>query len=72
LIEAALAKAGTRDAVMIGDTPWDVQAAARAGISTICVVTGGFSEQELEEAGAVAVYESLDDLRADLDRSPLR
>jgi HAD superfamily hydrolase (TIGR01509 family) len=72
LVEAALAKAGTRKAVMIGDTPWDVKAAAKAGIETICVVTGGFSKQELEEAGAVAVYESLVELREDLDRAPLR
>jgi HAD superfamily hydrolase (TIGR01509 family) len=72
LVEAALAKANTREAVMVGDTPWDVKAAARAGIETICVVTGGFSKQELEEAGAVAVYESLVELREDLDRTPLR
>jgi HAD superfamily hydrolase (TIGR01509 family) len=72
LVEAALAKAGTQKAVMIGDTPWDVKAAAKAGIETICVVTGGFSKQELEEAGAVAVYESLVELREDLDRAPLR
>jgi len=72
LVEAALAKANTREAVMIGDTPWDVKAAAKAGIETICVVTGGFSKQELEEVGAVGVYESLVELREDLDRTPLR
>jgi HAD superfamily hydrolase (TIGR01549 family) len=72
LVEAALAKVGTRDAVMVGDTPWDVKAAGKAGIETTCVVTGGFSKQELEEAGAAAVYESLGALREDLDRTPLR
>jgi HAD superfamily hydrolase (TIGR01509 family) len=72
LVEAALAKAGTREAVMLGDTPWDVKAAARAGIETICVVTGGFSKQELQEAGATAVYESLSELRGNLDETPLR
>jgi HAD superfamily hydrolase (TIGR01549 family) len=72
LVEAALARAGTRDAVMVGDTPWDVKAAEKAGIETICVVTGGFSRQELEEAGSCAVYESLEDLRRDLDGTPLR
>jgi HAD superfamily hydrolase (TIGR01549 family) len=72
LVEAALARAGTRDAVMVGDTPWDVKAAEEAGIETICVVTGGFSRQELEEAGSCAVYESLEDLRRDLDGTPLR
>jgi len=72
LVEAALAKARTRDAVMIGDTPWDVKAAKKADIETICVVTGGFSRQELEEAGAAAVYESLTELKEDLDETPLR
>jgi HAD superfamily hydrolase (TIGR01509 family) len=62
LVEAALAKAGTRDAVMVGDTPWDVHAARRAGIETVCVLTGGFSEAELREAGAAEVVESVADL----------
>ena len=43
LVTAALAKAGTSTAVMIGDTPWHCQAADRAGIQTICLLTGGFS-----------------------------
>ena len=67
LVEAALEKAGTRDAVMVGDTVWDVKAAKRAGIDTIGVLTGGFSEAELSEAGAVAVYESVMSLVEDLD-----
>ena len=65
LVEAALAKAATRDAVMVGDTPWDIEAARRAGIDTICLLTGGYARCELTEA--VAVYESLDELRAGLD-----
>ncbi len=74
LVHAALDKAGADpdDAVMIGDTPWDVQAAQRAGVPTIAVMTGGFSEQELREAGAVAVYESVAELREQLDRTVLR
>jgi HAD superfamily hydrolase (TIGR01509 family) len=71
LVEAALAKAKSRDAVMVGDTPWDVEAAHRAGIETICVVTGGYSEAELREAGAIAVYESIVELRSRLDETPL-
>ena len=59
LVEAALAKAGTRAATMIGDTPWDCESARRAGIETICVLTGGFSESELRQAGASAVFESV-------------
>jgi HAD superfamily hydrolase (TIGR01549 family) len=71
LVGAALEKAGTRDALMIGDTRWDVEAAAKVGLETVCVVTGGWSRQELEEAGAVAVFESVDELRRRLDETPL-
>jgi len=72
LVEAALARAGTRDAVLVGDTTWDVEAARKAGIDTIGVLTGGVSEAELRKAGAVAVYESVDELRDGLDNSLLR
>jgi HAD superfamily hydrolase (TIGR01509 family) len=70
LVRAALEKAGADDAVMIGDTPWDVEAARKAGVETVTVITGGFSAQELEEAGAVAVYDSVEELRLHLDRPP--
>ena len=67
LIKAALAKVdGTgddRDAILIGDTVWDVKAAKRAGIETLAVLTGGFSEAELREAGAKEVFSSVDELR---------
>src|SRR5215204_6407095 len=63
LVKAAMEKAGTDDAVMVGDTTWDCEAAKRAGIETIAVLTGGFSEAELRDAGAVAVFHSIDDLR---------
>ena len=56
---------------MIGDTPWDVAAARRAGLNTICVITGGFCEDELREAGCIAVYESVEELRLDLANTPL-
>jgi len=71
IVRAALDKAGTENAVMVGDTRWDIEAAARAGVETICVLTGGWSEQELHEAGAVAVFESVDELREQLDDTPL-
>jgi phosphoglycolate phosphatase-like HAD superfamily hydrolase len=64
-------KAGTREAVMVGDTPWDVQAAERAGIKTVAVLTGGFSAAELRDAGAVAVFESIEELSEVLDETPL-
>ena len=69
LVEAALEKAGTRDAVMIGDTKWDIEAAKRVGIETLAVRTGGLSEEELRQAGAVAVYESVVELMDDLDNA---
>jgi HAD superfamily hydrolase (TIGR01549 family) len=71
LVEAALEKAGTEQAVMVGDTPWDVKAASAAGVPTVCVITGGFSYAELQEAGAAAVYESVEELREKLDETPL-
>jgi len=71
LVNAAMEKAGTGEAVMVGDTPWDVQAAERAGIETVAVLTGGFSAAELREAGAVAVFESIEELSEALDETPL-
>jgi HAD superfamily hydrolase (TIGR01509 family) len=71
LVVAALEKLGTKDAVMVGDTPWDVEAAKKAGIETVCVLTGGFSRGELEEAGAVAVFESIVELRQRIGDTPL-
>ena len=70
LVRAALEKAGQDEAVFVGDTGWDVEAAASAGLETICVITGGWPEQELREAGAVAVYESLEELTERLDETP--
>ena len=71
LVKAAVEKAGGGDAVMIGDSTWDCEAAGRAGLETVAVLTGGFSEAELKEAGAVAVYRSIDELRKSLDETPL-
>jgi HAD superfamily hydrolase (TIGR01509 family) len=73
LVHAALEKVGAKpaQAVMVGDTPWDAEAAARAGVQTIAVLTGGFAREELEQAGAIAVFESVAELRGRLDGSPL-
>jgi HAD superfamily hydrolase (TIGR01509 family) len=66
LVHAALAKTGNDDpSVMVGDSVWDVKAAKAAGIPTLAVLTGGFSEAELREAGAAQVVEAIDDLRVD-------
>ena len=72
LVATAMQKAGELSAVMVGDSTWDVEAASRAGIKTIAVLTGGFSEAELRAAGAVDVFESLAELREKLDATPLR
>ncbi len=67
LVYAALDKAGSDAAVMVGDSVWDCEAAQRAGIATIGVLTGGYSEDELRQAGAACVFESIDGLRDELD-----
>jgi len=70
LVRAALDKAGSDYAVMVGDSVWDCEAAARAGIPTVGVLTGGFSRQELLDAGATVVYESAEELCEHLDERP--
>jgi len=71
LVKAAMEKAGTGEAVMVGDTTWDVEAAGRAGIRSVTVRTGGFSAAELRDAGAVAVFDSIEELREALEKTPL-
>jgi HAD superfamily hydrolase (TIGR01509 family) len=73
LVNSALDKVGgsAQDAVMVGDTPWDVMAAHRAGVGTLAVLSGGFAVEELRQSGARDVFESVADLRAELDRTPL-
>lgn len=63
LVNAAVEKAGgDGHSVMVGDSVWDVKAAKAAGLPTLAVLTGGFSEAELREAGATQVVESIDEL----------
>jgi phosphoglycolate phosphatase-like HAD superfamily hydrolase len=50
---------------------WDCKAAKAAKVPTIGLLTGGFSDKELDEAGAAAVFESIAELRRDLDSTPL-
>jgi HAD superfamily hydrolase (TIGR01509 family) len=74
LVHAALSCAGGEadDAVMVGDSTWDIEAAKRAGVPTLAVRTGGFGAAELRDAGAADVYESVRELCGVLDRTPLR
>lgn len=68
LLHSALEKVGSDGpAVMVGDSTWDVKAAEAAGVPTLAVLTGGFSEAELREAGAAEVCESIGELRKDRD-----
>lgn len=71
LIRAALARLGTppRDTVMIGDTPYDIEAASKVGVGTIALRSGGFSDDDL--SGALAVYDDPADLVASWEESPL-
>jgi HAD superfamily hydrolase (TIGR01549 family) len=75
LIEVAKQKAHSTAVAMIGDSPWDIQAATRANVPCIALLTGGYSQRELSEAGAEAVFESLVELhqgigQTSLDRIP--
>ena len=70
-MNAALKKAGTESGVMVGDTTWDIEAAKKAGQDTIAVLTGGFGAEELKEAGAIAVFESIEELRQRIGETPL-
>jgi phosphoglycolate phosphatase-like HAD superfamily hydrolase len=73
IVRAALDAVGVapEDAVMLGDTVYDVRAAHAAGVQCIGLVCGGISEQELRQAGADAVYGNVSELLQDLDASPV-
>jgi phosphoglycolate phosphatase-like HAD superfamily hydrolase len=71
IVHAALDKAGANaaDAVMIGDTPYDVEAASRAGVKAIAFRCGGWSDSAL--GGAIAIYDGPWHLLERLDDSPI-
>ena len=71
IVNAAISKAGGGSAVMIGDSTWDCKAATRAKLPSIGVLTGGFSEQELTDAGATKVFDSVEHLREHLSTASL-
>ncbi len=67
IFEAALGKVaplGKDEVLVVGDSPWDVKAACKAGLSTIAVRCGGFPEEDLREAGAAGLYDGPEDLLA--------
>ena len=71
LVNSALEKIGGGPAVMIGDSVYDCEAAGNAGVETIAVLTGGFSDSELLKAGARIVFASIVELRERLSWTPL-
>jgi HAD superfamily hydrolase (TIGR01509 family) len=74
IFQAALAKTeGVKpeEAIVIGDTPYDVIAAKRAGIDAVGMLCGGFPEEELRDAGSIAIFQDPADLLANFERSPL-
>jgi HAD superfamily hydrolase (TIGR01549 family) len=74
IFEAALARLGDpqREQVfVVGDTPYDAEAAGKAGLKTIGFLSGGFPEEDLRAAGCVRIYEGPADLLARYDESPL-
>jgi HAD superfamily hydrolase (TIGR01549 family) len=73
IFEAALAELGIEptDAIVVGDTHYDAEAALKAGVRTIGVLSGGFPEEDLREAGCVRIYKDAADLLANYDTSPL-
>ena len=73
IFEAALAKLGKlspKDCLVLGDTPYDAEAAGKAGIKTVGVLCGGFPEADLKKAGVIAVYQDPEDLLRRYDGSP--
>jgi len=70
----ALEKLGSpdpEDVIVVGDTPYDAEAASQAGLRTIGLLCGGFPEDSLWEAGCIAVYCDPADLLAQYESSPL-
>jgi HAD superfamily hydrolase (TIGR01509 family) len=58
-------------AIVVGDTPYDAQAAGKAGLRTVGLLCGGWPEHELREAGCIAIYGDPADLLRQYDKSPL-
>jgi HAD superfamily hydrolase (TIGR01549 family) len=68
LVQVAVGKVDGARAVMIGDSTWDCVAAGKIDVPSYAVMTGGFSPEELQEAGAREVFRSLKDLDDALGR----
>jgi membrane protein len=73
IFERAAQKAGAApgEALVIGDTPYDIIAARRSGIDTIALRSGRFPEQELQAEGPLAIYDDVAALLENFDQSPI-
>ncbi|MFI5735273.1 HAD family hydrolase [Kribbella sp. NPDC051587] len=74
LLQVALKKLGASaraSSVMVGDSVWDIKAAKKVGMPAIVVRSGGFGDDELRDAGAVAIYDTPGDLADALDDTAL-
>jgi HAD superfamily hydrolase (TIGR01509 family) len=70
---AALGKLGDDiqpgEVIVVGDTPYDVTAARKANLRSLGVLCGGFTEQDLDSAGCIGIYQDPADLLARYDES---
>jgi phosphoglycolate phosphatase-like HAD superfamily hydrolase len=73
IFDAALSQLGlpTEQVLVVGDSPYDAEAAGKIGLRTIGVLCGGFPAETLREAGCIALYDDPAALLRDFDRSPL-
>jgi phosphoglycolate phosphatase-like HAD superfamily hydrolase len=75
IFEAALARLGKQisraDVIVVGDSPYDAEAAGKAGVPAVGVLCGGFTEESLRQAGCLAIFEGPASLLREYDASPL-
>jgi HAD superfamily hydrolase (TIGR01549 family) len=60
------------EVIVVGDSPYDAEAAKKCGLRTVGVLSGGFPEESLREAGCIAIYRGPTDLLRQYEDSPLR
>lgn len=72
IFQAALNFLGVEpnEALALGDTPWDIEAAGKADLRTVAVQSGGWRKEQLQDAGAIAVYADAADIVRNFEQSP--
>ena len=72
IFQASLKQLGLQpdEAIALGDTPWDIEAARKAGVRTVAVQSGGWKSDDLKAAGALAVYVDAADILRNFESSP--